>query len=166
MHNFYKVIRWQSCLSLHHPVIVFMERLAFLNWLKKVPSLNVRFLTHFVVLSTTVLKWHHNITHSWAPCSIRNFSIRQTTWICIFRIILWVSHAETCLFSKEVYRNSHLSYSHTIHILEGCGNRVSCRNLFKKLQILPLASQYMLSLLIFVVQNKNLFMTNNEKITT
>jgi len=30
-------------------------------------------------------------------------------------------------------------------------NRVLCRNLFKKLQILPLASQYMLSLLIFVV---------------
>jgi hypothetical protein len=25
-----------------------------------------------------------------------------------------------------------------------CGNRVLCRNLFKKLQILPLASEYML----------------------
>ena len=41
--------------------------------------------------------------------------------------------------------------------MEGCGNRVSCRNLFKKLQILPLKSQYMLSLLMFVVQNKTLF---------
>ena len=30
-------------------------------------------------------------------------------------------------------------------------------NLFKKLQILPLISQYMLSLLMFVVQNKILF---------
>jgi len=30
-----------------------------------------------------------------------------------------------------------------IRIMEGCGNRVSCRNLFKKLQILPLTSQYM-----------------------
>jgi len=46
--------------------------------------------------------------------------------------------------------------------MEGCGNRVSSRNLFKKLQILPLTSQYMLSLLMFVVQNKNLFVTNNE----
>jgi len=46
--------------------------------------------------------------------------------------------------------------------MEGCGNRVSCRNLFKKLQILLLTSQYMLSLLMFVVQNKNLFLTNNE----
>ena len=46
--------------------------------------------------------------------------------------------------------------------MEGCNNRVSCRNLFKKLQILPLTSQYVLSLLMFVVQNKNFFLTNNE----
>ena len=49
-----------------------------------------------------------------------------------------------------------------IRIIEGCGNRVSCRNLFKKLHILPLPSQYMLSLLMFVVQNENLFLTNNK----
>lgn len=49
-----------------------------------------------------------------------------------------------------------------IRIMEGCGNRVSCRNLFKKLHILPLTSQYLLSLLMFVVQNKNLFITNIE----
>ena len=50
-----------------------------------------------------------------------------------------------------------------IRIMEGCGNRVSCRNLFKKLKILPLTSQYILSPLMFVVQNKNFFLTNNEK---
>jgi len=48
--------------------------------------------------------------------------------------------------------------------MEGCGNRVSCRNLFKKLQILSLTSQYTrtLSFLMFVVQNKNMLLTNNE----
>jgi len=49
-----------------------------------------------------------------------------------------------------------------IRIMDGCGNRISCRNLFKKLQILPLTSQYILSLLKFVVQNKFFFSTNNE----
>ena len=49
-----------------------------------------------------------------------------------------------------------------ITIMEGCGDRVSCSNLYKKLQILPLTSQYMLSLLMFVVQNKKFFSTNNE----
>ena len=49
-----------------------------------------------------------------------------------------------------------------IRIMEGCGSRVLCRNLFKKLHILPLTSLYMLSLLMFVVQNENLFLTNNK----
>jgi len=38
--------------------------------------------------------------------------------------------------------------------MEGCGNKVLCRNLFKRVQILPVTSQYMLSLLMLVVQNK------------
>jgi len=52
--------------------------------------------------------------------------------------------------------------------MEGCGSRVSCRNLFKTLQILLLTSQYMLSLLMFVVQNKNVFSTSikNHNIDT
>jgi hypothetical protein len=49
-----------------------------------------------------------------------------------------------------------------IRIMEGCGYRVSCRDLFKKFQILPLTSQYILSLLMFVIQNRNFFLTNNE----
>jgi hypothetical protein len=40
--------------------------------------------------------------------------------------------------------------------------RDSCRELFKHLRILPLQSQYELSLLIFVVDNKNLFYINSE----
>jgi hypothetical protein len=31
-----------------------------------------------------------------------------------------------------------------IRIVEGCGNRVLCRNLFKKLEILTLMSQYII----------------------
>ena len=46
--------------------------------------------------------------------------------------------------------------------MEGCGDRVSCKNLFKKLEILTLMSQYILSLLMFVVQNEKYFLTNDE----
>ena len=46
--------------------------------------------------------------------------------------------------------------------MEGCENRDSCSNLFKKLQILPLPSQYIVSLLMFVIENENLFLTNIE----
>jgi hypothetical protein len=44
----------------------------------------------------------------------------------------------------------------------GCGNRDYCRNEFKKLKILTLMSQYMLRLLIFVVNNNDQFLINSE----
>ena len=40
--------------------------------------------------------------------------------------------------------------------------RDSCRELFKKLEILPLCSQYIVSISIFVIKNKHLFYTNNQ----
>jgi hypothetical protein len=48
----------------------------------------------------------------------------------------------------------------------GCKSGVSCRNMFKRLDILPLASQYILSLMLFVVNNKNLFILNSERHNT
>jgi hypothetical protein len=73
-----------------------------------------------------------------------------------YGIILWgiLSH------SSIIFRIQ----KKAIRIMEGCGNRVSCRNLFKKLQILPLTSQYILSLLMFIVQN-NFFFQLTMKIT-
>jgi hypothetical protein len=49
-----------------------------------------------------------------------------------------------------------------IRVMEGCGNRVSCRDLFRKFHILPLTSQCLLSLLMFVVQHKDLFITSMD----
>jgi len=49
-----------------------------------------------------------------------------------------------------------------IIIMIGGGSRVSCRNLFRKLKILPVASQYIYSLMLFVVNNKNYFTSNSD----
>jgi hypothetical protein len=49
-----------------------------------------------------------------------------------------------------------------VRIITNSGNRVSCRHLFRKLDILPFYSQYLLSLLIFVIDNISLFKTNLE----
>jgi hypothetical protein len=43
-----------------------------------------------------------------------------------------------------------------IRIITGC-RKDSCRILFKQLKILPLQSQYILSVLLFVINNKNKF---------
>jgi len=47
----------------------------------------------------------------------------------------------------------------------GYKNKVSCRNLFRRLEILPFVSQYILLLVLFIVKNKNLFTLNSENHT-
>jgi hypothetical protein len=49
-----------------------------------------------------------------------------------------------------------------IRIIMGHGNRESCRNLFEALKILPLMSQYKLSLLTFVSNNRVQYFANSE----
>jgi hypothetical protein len=48
-----------------------------------------------------------------------------------------------------------------IRILLGSGYRESCRGLFKELKILTLTSQYIFSLLLFVVLNRGYFAPNS-----
>jgi len=70
-----------------------------------------------------------------------------------YEIIFWGNSSH----SSIIFRTQEKA----IRIMEGCGNRVLCRNLFKKLQILPFTSQYMLSLLMFVLdtrQRNNLYL--------
>jgi len=46
--------------------------------------------------------------------------------------------------------------------MTGLSNRESCRMCFRELKILPLQSQYLLSLLLFVVENPEHFSLNSE----
>jgi hypothetical protein len=49
-----------------------------------------------------------------------------------------------------------------VRIMMGYRNRVSCRSLFKKLEILPLTSQYILLLMLFVIKNKLFYIEYRE----
>ena len=61
------------------------------------------------------------------------------------------THACVCTCTKRIIR-----------IMTKSNKRDTCRPLFKKLGILPLPSQYIFSLLLFVVTNKNLFSLNSQ----
>jgi hypothetical protein len=52
-----------------------------------------------------------------------------------------------------------------IRIMIVCKNRVWCRTLFRRQGILPFVSQYILSLMLFVVKNRNHFTLNLENHT-
>ena len=49
-----------------------------------------------------------------------------------------------------------------IRIIMGAENNDSCIEFFRLLKILPLSAPYIYSLLMFVVNNKNLFMANAD----
>jgi hypothetical protein len=70
-----------------------------------------------------------------------------------YGIIFWGnSHLSTKIFKIQ---------KRIIRIITNIGRRDSCRQLFTQLQILPLPSQYIFSLLVFV-NNRELFLTNSE----
>ena len=71
-----------------------------------------------------------------------------------YGIIFWGnSYYSTTIFRLQKW---------TIRIIVGFRSRDSCREYFKKLKILPLQSQYMLSLLLFVISDRNYFKENSD----
>jgi hypothetical protein len=74
--------------------------------------------------------------------------------IISYGIIFWGISA----YSKIIFKTP----KRIVTIITNSDNRDSCRELFKKLGILPLQSQYILSLLMFVVKNKDSFKTNSD----
>ena len=49
-----------------------------------------------------------------------------------------------------------------IRVITNSGRRVSCRNLYKRLQIFSFPSQYIFSLLVLVNKNRSCFIFNSE----
>ena len=89
--------------------------------------------------------------------------------------------------SLDVLRRTYFSYAHSIisygiifwrnssysedmfniqkriiRIIMNSSRNASCRQLFKDLNILPIRSQYIYSILLFVIKNKDLFLSNSQ----
>ena len=72
------------------------------------------------------------------------------------------------LYNSEIPGRGLRSLSYLLHLsqIQVSRSRDSCRQLFKRLEILPLQSEYIFSvLLLFVVKNKDLYTTNHKIIT-
>jgi hypothetical protein len=74
--------------------------------------------------------------------------------ILSYGIIFWCNSVH----SKYIFKIQ----KRTIRIIANAGIRDSCQDLFIKLQILPFYSQYIYSLLMFVVKSRNLFKLNSD----
>ena len=74
--------------------------------------------------------------------------------ILTYGIIFW----DTSSYSNILFKTQ----KRIVRIITKSDNRASCRDLFKKLCILPLQSQYIFSLLMFVAKNKDFLKTNSD----
>jgi hypothetical protein len=70
-----------------------------------------------------------------------------------YGIVFWGNSSHSSVIFKMQERVS--------RIIMGYGFRESCRELFKELKILTLSSQYRFSLLFFVVNNRDYFVSNS-----
>jgi hypothetical protein len=129
---------------------------------------NIKFLGIYV---NDIINWKCHIEHLNSKLSAVCYIIRS------IKSYMSINTLKTVYYS---YFNSIINYGlpfwgnsphsikifrmqkNVIRIMLSCRRRVSCRNLLRKLEILPLASQYILSLMLFVVQNKNELMVNSE----
>jgi len=73
--------------------------------------------------------------------------------ITSYGIMFWGNSSHSSVIFKMRKR--------VIGIIMGYGYKESCRELFKEWKTLPLSSQYMFSLLLFVVNNRDYFVSNS-----
>ena len=82
----------------------------------------------------------------------------KTVYYSYFKaIIFWGNSPHT----MKIFRMQ----KRTVRVMMGYKNWFSWGNLFRRLEILPFVSQYILLIMPFVVKNKNLFILNPENHT-
>jgi len=116
------------------------------------------------------LSWKDHISELTSKLNEARYAIREIKpfmSLDVMKIIHYSYVHSVVSYSIIFGGNSHLSGSifkiqKRIRIITNAGRQDSCCQLYKKLQILPLPSQYIFSLLVFVNKNRSLFSSNSE----
>ena len=76
------------------------------------------------------------------------------TQILSYGIMFWGNSSH----SEEIFKIQ----KKIIRIIMNSSKNASCRQLFKELNTLPIQSQYIFSILLFVIENKEQFLFNSQ----
>ena len=128
--------------------------------------------TKFLGLITdSTLSWKDHIAGLTSKLNKACFAIRAIKPFMSLDVMkmIYYSYVHSVIsYGIIFWGNSHLSDSifkiqkRVIRVITNSGRRDSCHDLYKKLQILSLPSQYIFSLLVFVNKNRNCFISNSE----
>ena len=94
------------------------------------------------------------VKHFVSQYTLRTIYFSYFHSILLYGIIFWDNFA----YSSNIFKIQ----TRIIRIIMNARNRDSCRHLFKNLKILPLKSQYIFSLLLFVAKSRDLYESNSE----
>ena len=132
--------------------------------------INNLYYTNFLGLTLdSTLSWKPHIDQLISKLNSECYVIRSLKSIISLKNLKTIYFCRVhSIISYDIIFGGNSTYSKTIfklqkrviRIMMNVGNRESCHKLFKKLNILSLHSQYILSLLLFVVKNVNMFKSN------
>jgi len=170
----------------------FRSNLLFLNFNKTIYlqfltknsqklDLNITLMNNQITSSTNTkflgltieetLSWNAHINQIMLRLSSACYAIRVITPLMTEDIFKMIYHSYVhsiitygIIFGGNSPHSTHIFkiQKRIIRITTKSRRRDSCRQLFKRLEILPLKSQYILSTLLFVVKNNDLFTINQE----
>jgi len=128
--------------------------------------------TNFLgLIIDSTLSWKDHITRLTSKLNKTCYAIRAIKpfmFLDVMKIIYYSNVHSVISYGIIFWSNSHLSDSifkiqkRIIRVITNSGRRDSCCDFYKKLQILPLPSQYIFSLLVFVNKNRSCFISNSE----
>jgi len=136
----------------------------------KTNRINNVYYTNFLGLTDKTLSWKPHIDELISKLNSACYVIRslksliplETLRMIYFSSVHSIISYNIIFWGNSTYSNAIFKLQkRVIRIMMNVGNRESCRELFNKLNILPLHSQYILSLLLFVVKNINVFISNS-----
>ena len=129
---------------------------------------NTKFLG---IMIDSTLSWNEQITSLASKLNKACYAIRMVKSCMSHEVLrmMYFSYVHSIMaYGIIFWGNSHSSgtifkiQKRIIRLINNSDRRESCRKLFQELQILPLASQYILSILIFVNKNRRLFLSNSD----
>jgi hypothetical protein len=117
------------------------------------------------------LSWKEHIANVTSKLNRACYAIRAIKpcmTLDVLRMVYFSYFHSIMSYGIIFWGNSHLSSNifkiqkRVIRIITNKSKRDSCRQLYKQLQILTLPPQYILSLLVFVAKNGDLFLSSSE----